>query len=101
MSQQQAEELERYADALDHIMRVSRQANTMTNRLKWIDLRCKSALEETEEWRAYDYPRNRQQARDNLRRRYRDLRDLFVKLYDAQGDKFEDTGEQALEKAGL
>ncbi len=47
-------------DALDHIMRVTRQASTMTKRLKFVELRAKSALENTDEWQDYDYPTNRE-----------------------------------------
>jgi len=95
------EQVERLLDALDHIMRVTRQANTMTNRLKWIDLRAKSALENTEEWRQYDYPRNRQRAKDNLRRRYRELRELFLEFNSSGQTAFREDAERALEDAGL
>lgn len=58
---------ERFTDALDHIMRVARQSDTMTKRLKFIELRAKSALEGTDEWREYDYPKNRNRDRERLR----------------------------------
>ena len=58
-------------DALDHILRVSRQSNTRTRRLKWIQMRAESALEGNEAWRDYDIPKNRTQARERLRERLR------------------------------
>ncbi len=70
-------DIEGMIDALDHIMRVSRQANTITTRLKMIELRAKSALEGTDEWKDYDYPTNRAGQRENLRKRFREAKRLL------------------------
>jgi len=75
-----AYDVENMVDALDHIMRVTRQAHRMTNRLKFIELRAKSVLEGTEEWRDYDYPKNRQKEQENWRRRYKGLEEAILKL---------------------
>lgn len=64
-------DIENLIDALDHIMRVSRQSHSMTKRLKFLELRAKSALEGTDEWRDYDYPRNRARAEESVRKRLR------------------------------
>jgi hypothetical protein len=60
-------------DALDHIYRVCHQSNTMTKRLYWIMARCRSALDGGDDWRNFDYPRNRSMQKENLREKNRAL----------------------------
>lgn len=69
--------LEACLDALDHIVRVCGQSHRMTKRTYWIQARAQSAIDNDEAWRAYDYPRNRQQAKDNLRKRFRQAKLLL------------------------
>jgi hypothetical protein len=68
-----SDQLERYEDALDHIWRVCGQSVQMSKRTYWIQARARSALDGDEKWREFDYPRNRQRQRENLRAKLRDL----------------------------
>lgn len=100
-------DIENLIDALDHIMRVTRQASTMTKRLKFIELRAKSALENTDDWREYDYPTNREPTMKRLRVRAQEaeanVEKLKAILYGAaKGQGFwEDDVDFMLEEAGL
>ena len=66
-------------DALDHIMRVCRNTDVQTKRLLWIEKRAECAINGTEEWREYDYPKVRKAAKENngLRDRIEQLEAVY------------------------
>ncbi|HVM95313.1 MAG TPA: hypothetical protein VMT89_02935 [Candidatus Acidoferrales bacterium] len=46
-------------DALDHVMRVARSSRTMSRRMRWIQERCRCAIEGDDvTWRTIDLPRS-------------------------------------------
>lgn len=51
------ETIERQTDALDHIQRVCAGSRTQTRRIRWIAVRCKSAIDADEKWRDADVPK--------------------------------------------
>ena len=61
----QTQRIEQFTDALDHIMRVCRNTDVQTKRLLWIEKRAQCAIEGSEEWREYDYPKVRKAAKEN------------------------------------
>ncbi len=63
------------SDALDHIMRVCRNTDVQTKRLLWIEKRAECAINGSEDWREYDYPKVRKAAKENngLRDRIKQL----------------------------
>ena len=65
------EQVERYVDALDHIMRVCRNTDVQTKRLLWIEKRADCAINGSEDWREYDYPKVRKAAKENVELRER------------------------------
>ena len=72
---EQSGRIEQFTDALDHIMRVCRNTDVQTKRLLWIEKRAQCAIEGSDDWREYDYPKVRKAAKENgeLRERIEQL----------------------------
>lgn len=51
-------EREQLVDALDHIMRTCAGSRTQTRRLRWIAVRCRSAIDGNDDWKSVDVPVN-------------------------------------------
>ncbi len=87
-------ELEICQDALDHIMRICRQSDMQTKRLRWIEVRARCALEGGTDWREYDYPKNRDRDRNRLRRKIAQLQaitsEMLALLREAHTDAVND-----------
>ncbi len=79
---EQKQRIEQFTDALDHIMRVYRNTDVQTKRLLWIEKRAQCAIEGSEDWREYDYPKVRKAAKENgeLRERIEQLEAAFGRL---------------------
>lgn len=65
--------IDRYQDALDHIKRICHMSDQMSKRTYWIAQRAQSALDGDEKWREFDYPRNRSNEKENLRKKNKRL----------------------------
>ncbi|KKK72759.1 hypothetical protein LCGC14_2900660, partial [marine sediment metagenome] len=79
---EQSGRIEQFTDALDHIMRVCRNTDVQTKRLLWIEKRAQCAIEGSEDWREYDYPKVRKAAKENheLRERIEQLEEAAREL---------------------
>ncbi len=87
-------------DALDHIMRVCRNTDVQTKRLLWIEKRAECAINGSEDWREYDYPKVRKAAKENgeLRERIEQLEaalgELIKSCQAIIDNRHEDLGER-------
>ena len=96
-----ADALGQATDALDHIMRVCRNTDVQTKRLLWIEKRAQCAIEGSDDWREYDYPKVRKAAKENhdLRERIEQLETALNWIGDAHIDDMTEIIDYARESA--